>query len=71
MLRVKTDWRNRLPNERLDHNLRISEDDVSISDYNPNDNIAKWYNDKARNFKGAKLQKYPEKRPNYPTVIQQ
>ena len=39
MLRVKTDWRNRLSNERLDHNL--SEDRVSISNYNPNDNIAK------------------------------
>ena len=23
-LRVKTDWRNRLANEQLDHNLRIS-----------------------------------------------
>ena len=26
MLRVKTEWRNRLANERLDYNLRISEE---------------------------------------------
>ena len=61
MLRVKTDWRNRLANERLNHYLRISEEGVSISNYNPNDDIAKWYNEKVRNFKGAKLQKYPKK----------
>ena len=61
MLRVKTDWRNRLANEQLNHNLRISEEGVSISDYNPNDDIAKWYNEKVRNFKGAKLWKYLEK----------
>ena len=62
MLRVKTDWRNRLANERLDHNLRISEEGLSISDYNPDDDITKRYNEKVRNFKGAKLRKYPEKR---------
>ena len=62
MLRVKTDWRNRLANEQLDHNLRISEEGVSISDHNPNDDIAKWYIDKLKNFKGAKLWKNPEKR---------
>ena len=62
MLRVKTDWRNRLANEQLNHNLRISEEGVSISDYNPNDDVAKWYNEKLKNFKEAKLQKYLEKR---------
>ena len=31
------------------------------SDYDPNDEITKWYNEKVRNFKGAKLRKYPEK----------
>ena len=61
MLRVQTDWRNRLANERLDHNLRISEEGVSISDYNPNDDIVKQYNEKLRTFKGAKQQKYREK----------
>ena len=55
MLRVKTDWRNRLVNEQLNHNLRKSEEEVSISDYNPNDDITKWYNEKVRHFKGAKL----------------
>ena len=61
MLRVKTDWRNRLVNEQLNHNLTKSEEGVSISDYNPNDDITKWYNEKVRHFKGAKLWKYPEK----------
>ena len=55
MSRVKTEWRNRLVNDWLDHNVRISEEGLSISDYNPNDGIAKWYNEKVRNFKGAKL----------------
>ena len=41
MLKVKTDWRNRLANKRLEHNLRINEEGVSITDYNPNDDIAK------------------------------
>ena len=35
---------------------------MSISDYNPNDDTGKWYNEKMRYFKGAKLRKYPEKR---------
>ena len=62
MLRVKTDLRNGLANERLDHKLRINEEGVSISDYNPSDDIAKWYNEKVKNFKEEKLQKCPEKR---------
>ena len=51
----------------LDHNLRISEEGVSIANYNLNDDIAKCYDEKvrnfkrARNFKGASLWKYPEK----------
>ena len=53
-LRVKTDWRNRLANEHLNHNLRINEEQVSFF-YISN---AKWYNEKVRNLKGAKLQKY-------------
>ena len=48
-------------NEWLDHNVRISKERVSISDYNPNDDITKWYNDKVGNFKWTKLRKYPEK----------
>ena len=49
-------------NERLDHNLIISEEGVSVSDYIPNDDIVKWYNEEVRNFKGANLGKYLEKR---------
>ena len=52
MWKVKTNWRNRLANEQLDHNLRISEGVP----------ITKWYNKKVEiNFKVAKLRKYPEK----------
>ena len=54
ILRIKTDWRNKLANKQLGHNLRISEG-VSSTDYNLNGEIAKWYNEKVRNFKGAKL----------------
>ena len=41
MLKVKTDWMNILANEQLDHNLRISKEGVSSSDYNPNADIKK------------------------------
>ena len=61
MLKVKTDWRNRSTNERLNHHLRTSEEWVPISTHNPNGDIAKWYNKKVTNFKGTKLQKYLEK----------
>ena len=55
MWKVKTDWRNRLANEQLDHNLRISEGVP----------ITKWYNKKVEiNFKVVKLRKYPEKQHN-------
>ena len=69
MLRVKTGWRNRLAYEQLDHNFRISEEGVSISDHNPNDDIAKL-----RNWKILREQSCGKIRKNdinYPTVIQQ
>lgn len=56
--RVKTDWRNRLANKCLIHNLRVGEEGVSISEHNPIDDIAKWHNVKVRNFTGVKMQKY-------------
>ena len=62
MLRVKTDWRSRFANERLNHNLRISEEGVSISDCNLNNDMTKWFNEKVRYIKEVKQQKYLEKR---------
>lgn len=57
MFKAKTDWRNRLANEGLNHNLKISEKGVSVSDYNPTEDLRKRYNEKVRHFKGVKLQK--------------
>lgn len=61
MMRVKTGWRNTLVNVRLDHNLKVSEERVSITDINPSDDIGKWYNEKVTNLKGEEPQKYLEK----------
>ena len=62
MLRVRTDWRNRLANKQLSNNLRVSEEGLCITDYNPNDTVAKWCNEKVKDFYWVKVQKYPEKR---------
>ena len=62
LLRVKTNWRNRFTNERLNHNLRVNEEGVSISDYDPENGIVKWYNRKVKFFKKANQQKHLEKR---------
>ena len=46
MNRVKTDWCNRLSRERLENNLRIGEEGVSIKDFDPEKAINRWYNQK-------------------------
>ena len=66
MLRVKNDWRNRLGAERLEALLRISEDGPSIEDFNPDDSINAWYNEKVRRL-SAKPHKYPKKRKSNAT----
>ena len=62
MNRVKTDSRNRLSQKRLDTLIRVSEEGVEISKFNPDPYIQKWYRDKVRCIKGAKSKKYPQKR---------
>ena len=62
MNRVKTDWRNRLSRDRLEHNLRIGEEGPCVQDFSPDEAVARWYNEKVRRFNGAKPHKYPEKR---------
>jgi hypothetical protein len=62
MSRVKNDWRNRLTRERLEHNLRIGEDGPSIKNFDPEESIRHWSNEKVRRVKGAKPHKYPKKR---------
>ena len=62
MLRVRTDGRNRLANKQLGNNLRVCDEGMCITDYNPSDAIAKWCNEKVKKSNVVKLQKYPEKR---------
>ena len=62
MKRVKSDWRNRLTRERLEHNLRIGEDGPSIKDFNPTEAIAHWQNTKIRRVNNAQPHRYPDKR---------
>ena len=61
MLRVKNDWRNRLGRDRLETLLRISEDGLSIEEFNPDVVIKAWYNDKVRRLT-SEPHSYPKKR---------
>ena len=62
MKRVKTDWRNKLGRDRLESLLRISEEGVSIDDYNPDRAIEQWYQEKVRRISSAKSHSYPKRR---------
>ena len=61
MNRVKTDFRNKLSRERLEMCLRISEEGEKIEDFDPNESIKVWYNQKVRRISVAKPHKYPAK----------
>ena len=61
MKRVKTDWRNKLRRDRMESLLRISEEGVSIDDYNPDRAIEQWYQEKVRRISAAKSHSYPKK----------
>ena len=62
MKRVKSDWRNKLRGDRLESLLRISEEGVSIDDYDPDKGIEQWYQKKVRRISSAKSHSYPNKR---------
>ena len=62
MNRIKTDSRNRLGQERLEIQLRVGEEGVDITLFNPDPYIQKWYSEKVRRFSGAKPRNYPSKR---------
>ena len=53
MIRVKTDFCNRLSRERPENCLRISGEACDIADYNPDNVITKWYK--------GKVCRYPNK----------
>ena len=46
MNRVKTDFRNRLSRSRLNTCLQVGEDRISIEDFNPDNVIECWWNEK-------------------------
>ena len=48
MLRVKSDWRNRLTRDHLDSLLRINEEGESLKIFNPEPAISLWFNNKVR-----------------------
>ena len=63
MGRVKTDWHNRLSRDRLEANLRISQEcvDNSIDNFCPEGAIESWFNAKIRQLNCSSHQ-YPKKR---------
>jgi hypothetical protein len=63
MKRVKTDWRNHLGRQRLEANLRISQESVgnSLDDYCPDAAIDLWFNARVRRLNSSS-HRYPKKR---------
>ena len=62
MNRIKTDSRNRLEQERLDTQMCIGKEGISIVEFNPDPYIQKWWEDKVRRINGGKPRNYPSKR---------
>ena len=60
--RVKTDYRNRLVQERLEHLLRIGEEGPEIEEFDTDIFMGIWYEGKVPRMKAAKPHKYPKKR---------
>ena len=60
--RVKTDYRNRLGQERLRHLLRIGKEGPEIEDFVVDVFMGFWYDGKVWAIKAAKPHKYPKKR---------
>ena len=61
MNRVKTDWRSSL-RELLDHLLRIGEEGVPLTEFNPESAIDVWNREMVRRIAAAKPHRYPKKR---------
>ena len=62
MNRLKTDSRNRLGQARLETQMRVGEEGVSISKFEPDLYIDSWFQEKVRRMNGAKPRNYPSKR---------
>ena len=62
MNRLKTDSRNRLGQARLETQMRVGEEGVSIGKFEPDLYIDSWFQEKVRRMNGAKPRNYPSKR---------
>ena len=62
MNRLKTDSRNRLGQARLETQMRVGEEGVSIEKFEPDPYINSWFQEKVRRINGAKPRDYPSKR---------
>ena len=62
MNRLKTDSRNRLGQARLETQMRVGEEGVSIDKFEPDPYINSWFQEKVRRKNGAKPRDYPSKR---------
>ena len=64
ILRMKTDWRNRLNRQRLDALLHSGEEGQSIGEFDPNDAINLWFIDNVRRLTASQPKSCSEKRQN-------
>ena len=64
ILRMKTDWRNRLNRQRLDALFHIGEEGQSIGEFDPNDAINLWFIDNVRRLTASQPKSCSEKRQN-------
>ena len=62
MNQIKTNSRNCSGQKRLDTQMHVGKEGVSIVEFNPDRYIQKWYKDKVCHINGAKPKNYPSKR---------
>lgn len=62
MNRIKTTLRNRLSTQRLDAQLRIGEEGCPLAEFNAEEALQYWLEQKIRRPNGAKPRKYPAER---------
>ncbi|XP_046841699.1 zinc finger protein 862-like [Xenia sp. Carnegie-2017] len=59
MNRIKTTLRNRLSTQRLDAQLRVGEEGCPLAEFNAEEALQYWLEQKIRRPNGAKPRKYP------------
>ena len=58
---TKTDWQNKPRSNCLASLLQVSEEGVSVHDYNPDPATEEWYQEKIQLIISSKTQHYPKK----------